>query len=138
MNKNDFINYYFSLSGKERKEIIKKVDELDLKQNTKIYKQNNSYLNKKEKKRLRGIEIKKKVKPGMFVKCEGTKDGFGIREVLSIDDNGITARMISRKIHIISDVNVPNEYYWFRDSYITTHQWNKVVKIIKVKLRLWK
>jgi len=127
----ELTKYFSSLSPEDRKEFLKQVHNLDQAESKSTYEQNHSYyLKKKEKDHLRGLKMKKNVKPGMFVKCEGTKDRVGIREVLEVNDVEITARKISRNIQITKDANIPNKYIYVRDSYITTHLWDKVVKII--------
>lgn len=135
MEKEKVINYLVSLSSKERNEILNAVQELDYEKSRRSYEQNRKYyLNKKEKNRERGKKMKELVNPGMFVRCEGTKDRIGVREVLEINSLGIVARKISRRVDWQKSSNDPNKYYWIRDEYITTHSWDKIYEIIQKPL----
>ncbi len=78
---------------------------------------------KRERQDSVGQEMKKIVKPGMVVKCRGTKDGQGIREVMEVNEYGIIARKVTMEMR---------EY--FRDSYITEHYWNKVMKVLDIEI----
>lgn len=81
----------------------------------------------KQKQIEEGERFKQIVKPGMIVKCRGTRDRYGIREVLEVSALGITARKIECRW------NGGNPTYK-KDSYITTHGWDKVKEILDIKI----
>ena len=81
------------------------------------------YQTQKEKYYQHGQYMRGQVKPGDVVKVRGTKDGVGVREVLEVDSQGITARKLKKF-----------RGEWTRDSYITTHNWDKVVDFRIIKL----
>ena len=131
--KNRFINWFSRLSDKERREIMEKISDLDsAKSQSNFQKNQENYIKQKVANNIRGEKMKKKVKVGMFVKCRGTKDGIGLREVLEVDDYGIQTRKITKKIRWHLPKGDPKLYYWIRDSYITSHGWDKVKTIIDV------
>jgi len=96
------------------------------------YEKNKKYRENAKKRQIEeGEKLKEKVKPGDVVKCRGTKDGLGLREVLEVDDREITARKLIR-----APRNIGGERKWVtvRDHYITTHGWDKVVEILKMEI----
>lgn len=125
MEKEQVINYLFNLSDKERAQIWNEIRELDRVRDEQQYELNKKkYEEEKKRKQIRGEQMKKIVKPGMFVQCEGTRDGLGLREVLEVGEHRITARKITRSW------NKNSGKKWARDTYITTHEWNKIVRIV--------
>lgn len=111
---------------------MKEVSDLDSIKAQKQYKNNrSSYLRKKERNKQRGEEMKKVVKPGMIVLCEGTRDPFGIREVIEVKKDGIVGRKI---IKVWKGKRPQSGHLFVRDEYITTNQWDKIVKIIYIEI----
>jgi hypothetical protein len=82
-----------------------------------------------------GETMKKVVKAGMVVKCRGTKDGLGIREVMEVNEYGIVARKICQQRRTMGTMSTSQSYIrYYRDGYITEHQWNKVTKILDIEV----
>jgi hypothetical protein len=115
--------YFKDKTSWERQKFFDTMDralyETDLERDRDKYQKNQERRKRQlEKQNQVGDEMKELVKPGDIVICRGTKDGIGLREVLEVDDYRITARKILLR---------RNGY--FRDTYITTHEWNKVREI---------
>lgn len=124
------IEYFRNLSDTDRLKLEVKLrqDKLDVfhsqaKERLDKYDKNRErYRQSVIKKNLRGEKFKEILKPGMIIKVEGTKDRTGYREILRLDDYRIECRKLlySRK-----------RSAFIRESYITTHMYSKVSKIIK-------
>ena len=124
------INYLASLNYRERQEILNRVAELDsIESQSKYEKNQESYRRQVEKHRKMGELMKITVVPGDIVKCRGTNDRQGIREVLETTEYGIKARKIERQVKI--NRNGPNEITHVRGNHITDHGWDKVAKIFE-------
>lgn len=93
------------------------------------------YEEQRKAKYERGQKLKDVIKPGDIVKVEGTKDNVGVREVLETDNYRIIARKLKRGINKVSTNELrKGDRIWVRDTYITTHQWDKVVKKLDIKI----
>ena len=130
MERTEVIKYLASLKHVERQLLLMEVREVESKiENAKYKKNKTAYQKSVEKKELRGEEMKEKVKPGMVVICEGTRDRVGLREVLSVGKNGIMARKISKE----RGIDGPR---FIRQPYITDHAWMKVKRIVSGNITL--
>jgi hypothetical protein len=77
----------------------------------------------------RGEKFKKQIKPGMLIRVKGTRDGIGLRVVMEVNESEVTCRKVSiRRIENIKTI--------VGEKYITTHGWDKVVKIIQEDVKL--
>ena len=124
ITKEQVYEYFKNMESWERERFVRQMND-DMYEDDSA-KRKEQYLKNKErrqkqieKQRQQGEEFKKIVKPGDIVVCRGTKDGLGLREVLEVRNGGITARKISRSMR----------GYWYRDSYITEHYWEKIREI---------
>ena len=125
------INYLASLNYRERQEIMNRVALLDSeKSKDNSEKNRKSYLKQVERHREIGELMKNTVVVGDIVKCRGTNDRTGFREVLEVDDYGIQARKLVQRGRQ-RDPNDPNKIKLMleRDGYITSHSWDKVARI---------
>ena len=124
------INYLAGLDRAERKEILDAVRDLDYeKAKDHSAKNRQGYLRQVERHREIGEHMKTVVKPGDIVKCRGTNDRTGYREVLEATDYGIQARKLVQRGRQ-RDPNDPKKIKVMleRDGYITDHTWDKVAK----------
>ena len=75
---------------------------------------------------------KENVKPGMLIKVQGTKDGKGLREVMSVTETRVICRQWS--VHGFQG-NGNDELQWDEKIWavpcnrITEHEWNKVLGV---------
>ena len=130
MERSEVIKYLASIKMIERKNILEEANKLIReKEKTQFTKRQSSYQKSVEKKELRGKEMAKKVIPGMIVICEGTKDRFGLREVLEVSESGIVARKIKKH----RGISGPK---FIRAPYITDHMWMKVKRIVSGNITL--
>jgi hypothetical protein len=126
------IQYLASLTPSQIEILTKSVSRERTMKARRSYEQNHqSYLNKIQKDKNRGETMKDLVKPGMIVKCNGTNDRVGLREVLEVNEFGIIARKIVKRIKWDLKKEDPNRIYYERDSYITNHRWDKVASIVE-------
>jgi hypothetical protein len=128
MKREEVIEYLASLNPSEFEILTKEVSRIKTTTARKSWEQKHqAYLNKIQKNQERGESMKALVKPGMIVKCEGTKDHQGVREVLEINEFGIVARKLERTRRL--DMN-----RWGRSNYITTHNWDKISEILNITI----
>ncbi|MBW3020184.1 hypothetical protein KY334_02730 [Candidatus Woesearchaeota archaeon] len=132
ITREQIIEYLYNLSHKDRHKLIslidKKAKEKDerefeedrLERHRKSLENRKKYELLKEQKIKKGESLKEIVKVGDIIKCEGTKDGHGMREVISKNVFGVECRKLKKF-----------RGSWKRDSYITNHGWEKVVKILE-------
>jgi len=129
------ISYLASLNYRESQEILNRVAELDsIESQSKYEKNQKAYKKQVEKHREMGELMKITVVPGDIVKCRGTNDRQGIREVLECTEYGIKARKIQRRVRYIRDTEdsrKTTEITYERAGYITQHSWDKVAKIFE-------
>ncbi len=125
------INYLSSLSYEERQKIldeVRKHDAIESRDNSE--RNRKSYLKQVDKNRKMGDLMRITVIPGDIVKCRGTNDRQGIREVLECTEYGIKARKIERRVkYIRGPAMLTPEITHERAGYITEHSWDKVAKI---------
>ena len=123
------IEYLAGLNYGDRQLILAEVRERDYEKSREKSKKNReSYKRQVEKHKAIGEEMKEKVKPGDIVKCRGTNDGQGIREVMAVNEHGIEARKLERRM---DRTTKPRRFFFIRAGYITQHSWDKVAKIFE-------
>lgn len=138
LDKNRVIVYIAKLSYAEREKIYNEVRVKVSKAGTRKRKDaKKTRQTQKEIDSIRGQELRKSIEVGTIIKCKGTKDKTGIREVLEIASEGV----IARKIKVVKTTHKMKELglwgtttSYERDNYITRHQWNKIVKILNIKI----
>lgn len=125
MEREQVIEYLATLNYSERQRILDEVRDIDHEKSKSKYEKNRkSYLQQVEKHRKQGEEMKKKVKVGDIIKCRGTNDGRGFREVIEVKDHEV----VCRKLSLRASFNTGQKWI-VREHYITTHGWEKVAKI---------
>lgn len=86
----------------------------------------------KARKIARGEVFKQTIKVGDVVKMEGTNDILGVREVMETDEGGVTCRKIIKHVRT---TDKERKVTFHRDSYITTHGWNKINRLLNIKIQ---
>ncbi len=71
--------------------------------------------------------LKPLLKPGVWLKMRGCKDGLGVREFVRWDGKNIVCWQIEK--HALGYVNKRWEYEWRRGNIVTTHMADKVAGI---------
>jgi len=133
MDRQEVIKYIASLSYQEKRDLLHEVDKIEMDKTDEKYERNRrSYKRQVAQHQALGELMKITVVPGDIVKCRGTNDGQGIREVIECTQSGISARKIERQVKINS--NGPNEIVFVRAPYLTTHSWEKVAKILDIEI----
>lgn len=123
------IEFLSKLDWNERNEIDRRVfrKQSALRQE-KYLKEKDRRERAKKKHEIEGEKFKKILRAGNIIKCRGTNDGKGIREVISMDAVQVTCRKLTgrRGVH--------NTWQGMkRDNYITEHKWDKIVEILADK-----
>ena len=129
MERKQVIEYLAGLNYAERQLLLAEVRDKDYEKSRERSKKNReSYQRQVERHRAVGEEMKEKVKVGDVVKCRGTNDRQGIREVMNVTEYGIEARKLERRLDRTSK---PRRFFYIRAGYITNHSWDKVAKIFE-------
>ena len=129
MEREQVIEYLAGLNYAERQLLLAEVRDLDYEKTKEQSRKNKeAYLRQVEKRRAIGELMKQTVKVGDVVKCHGTNDGQGIREVMAVNEHGIEARKLERRM---DRTTKPRRFFFIRAGYITQHSWDKVAKIFE-------
>lgn len=122
------IDYLTKLGASAVSTLMLKIREIDDEISIRKYESSKkSYKKNKLKNIIAGEKFKKTVKVGMLLKMRGTRDREGLREVLEINDDGLVCRKII--CHLFHKTTSCEKTYK-RDTYITSHQWDKIIKIL--------
>ncbi len=127
MERTKVIEYLANLDCSEKRRLLEEVLTHENEISEKKYQNNKkSYENLRKKHEAIGELMKNSVVPGDIVKCRGTNDRMGFREVLECNEDGIKARKLVK-----DRVKIKGQIKWVlvRGDYITNHYWNKVAKI---------
>jgi len=136
MDREEVIRYIANLDWKTKRKLLDDVKDLEMEMmNEKYAKNRESYRRQRKQHEALGELMKITVVPGDIVKCRGTNDGQGIREVIECTQSGISAHKIERRVDYKNkDAKGKPRIYFVRAPYLTTHGWEKVAKILDIEI----